>query len=254
MKFMLCLLIVLIMILLSLKKIETFMVLYHAIHDIPVEFIYETSVVVNTKDEYFDIFLKDLISDDYTIHIIPPKHPSHYQFLKCLSKDCEVVNRIEFPAIKNTSGTHPTCEFEVQLGDTIQSPVFSRGELTDDRYLQLIEKFNDFDHDSFKQMNYQVDDTRYHVIPIKAVVYSSIRLNTPLKMMDFDDIMAQNKMKVFFEENEEVRFNYDLYACVWNDLTKVPVCQRIAWNVGVKPEINIAKSYDMIRIVPKKKS
>lgn len=192
---------------------------------IPIEFVYADDIHVNNKEEHFDIFLLDELRRSYHVYIEQPFYSQNkHMMFKCLSEDCEPMYRMEYTLATNAT-----------------SPTIANGDVDPERYIKVVEMFE--------------DPVKYHSIPIRVKVKNKIRKGQSVKMETFEELINGGEIVVYFDESDDVRRTYDLFACVWDDKTKTPTCQLVNWEMGTKSEIDFGreKRVDMIRIKPKSK-
>ena len=191
--------------------------------DIPIEFVHHETISVNTKDKWFDIFIRDNLIKEYDMYVKPIDESRKTMLYKCYSEDCNHVNRIEYPAIKGAE--HPT---------------IPHGEIEMNRMIKVVEPFS--------------SPTQFHTIPLVVKLPGRMPMNTPMYMKDLNNtVKSEGGLQIFLIEDDSVRRLYDLYACKWDDVSKKATCQKIQWQSGEIPEVDlgVSKDIDMIRIVPK---
>lgn len=183
---------------------------------VPVELVFETTVMVNTNERHTDIFIKDLISNKFEIYLIP-RHPSKkYTMHKCISQECGEIDRIDYKFV-----------------DYQKEPLATSHEIERGKYIRVVEGF-----------------TSHHV-SLTAKARTHIPLGKPTLLEDIAKTIQTEKIIVTVHETPETRKLFDLYACIWNDSSKSPTCEYIKWEPGTNPEIDMGRAYQMIRIIPK---
>lgn len=191
---------------------------------VPMSLVHNETINVNTRDKWVDVFVRDNFLRDYGFYVNPTAVQKPLKIFKCMNESCDPVNRIEYPAVRGNAPSVSGSEIVMDL----------------EREIMLVEAFE--------------SEPAYHTIPMVVKIPGYMRLNERTKLKQFKN-MAETEpgMQIFFHESEDVRRTYDLYACVWDDTKKTATCQKIAWQIGDVPEIDLGrnKAIDMIRIVPK---
>lgn len=191
----------------------------HFRETIPIEIRRRIAMNVNVNESHTDLFVRDLLLEEYQVFIRTTDQEVSFLMHKCSKEECDSLNRTEYVLDKSR-------------------PIFTKADINKNQHVRFYELFG-------QDMS--------HSIPITIKVIHELPLNATISMETFDKLVQNNKLIVSCEENIDARQQYDLFACTWDDQSKSAKCQKIEWQAGIKSEIDFAKNYDMIRIVPKNK-
>lgn len=185
---------------------------------VPIELVFKSTIMIDTNEQYTDVFLKDLITNNFEIYLLP-RHPSKkYMMQKCITQECDEINRIDY---KITN--HHT------------EPLVTNNEIERGKMIKIIEGF-----------------TSQHIF-FTARAKTQVPLGAPILLEDIAKTIRSERLVVSVDETPETRRLFDLYACIWHDDKKSTTCEYIKWEPGINPEIDMGRAYQMIRIIPKTK-